>query len=172
MSVNSTSCWTNGASGCASSHAARTCPRIVACAATGVGPGTRRAALPDLFAHSVVPIIVGYMVAHYLTYLVEYGQQTIIQLSDPFSTGADYLGTGDRAVNYWLTLHPTFLATTKVAGVVLGSIYALGAIGVTLIFGILRFAHFAHAEAVFLHECAGSCTARLRRGSCRPHAFM
>jgi branched-chain amino acid transport system permease protein len=33
-----------------------------------------------------------------------------------------------------------------VAGVVLGSIYALGAIGVTLIFGILRFAHFAHGD--------------------------
>jgi len=33
-----------------------------------------------------------------------------------------------------------------VAGTVLGSIYALGAIGVTLIFGILRFAHFAHGD--------------------------
>nr|WP_157290370.1 branched-chain amino acid ABC transporter permease [Devosia marina] len=29
---------------------------------------------------------------------------------------------------------------------VLGCIYALGAIGITLIFGILRFAHFAHSE--------------------------
>ena len=29
-------------------------------------------------------------------------------------------------------------------GIVLGSIIALGAIGVSLIFGILRFAHFAH----------------------------
>ncbi len=28
----------------------------------------------------------------------------------------------------------------------LGSIYALGAIGITLIFGILRFAHFAHGD--------------------------
>ncbi len=31
--------------------------------------------LPDRFAHSVVPIIVGYVVAHYLTYLVEVGQR-------------------------------------------------------------------------------------------------
>jgi len=30
--------------------------------------------------------------------------------------------------------------------VVLGSVYALGAVGVTLIFGILRFAHFAHGD--------------------------
>jgi len=32
------------------------------------------------------------------------------------------------------------------AGLVIGSIYALGAIGVTLVFGILRFAHFAHGD--------------------------
>jgi len=31
-------------------------------------------------------------------------------------------------------------------GIVLGSILALGAIGVSLIFGILRFAHFAHGD--------------------------
>ena len=31
-------------------------------------------------------------------------------------------------------------------GLVISSIYAMGAIGVTLVFGILRFAHFAHAE--------------------------
>ncbi len=35
-------------------------------------------------------------------------------------------------------------------GLVLGSIYALGAIGVSLIFGILRFAHFAHGDLMTL----------------------
>ncbi len=33
-----------------------------------------------------------------------------------------------------------------ISGTVLGSIYALGAVGITLIFGILRFAHFAHGD--------------------------
>ncbi len=33
-----------------------------------------------------------------------------------------------------------------ISGAVLGSIYALGAVGITLIFGILRFAHFAHGD--------------------------
>jgi branched-subunit amino acid ABC-type transport system permease component len=33
-----------------------------------------------------------------------------------------------------------------VPGLVLGCIYALGAIGVSLLFGILRFAHFAHGD--------------------------
>lgn len=39
-----------------------------------------------------------------------------------------------------------FFNNVIVAGVALGSIYAVGAIGVTLIFGILRFAHFAHGD--------------------------
>ncbi|MDH3715099.1 MAG: branched-chain amino acid ABC transporter permease [Gammaproteobacteria bacterium] len=37
-----------------------------------------------------------------------------------------------------------------IPGVVLGSIYALGAIGITLTFGILRFANFAHGESMTL----------------------
>ncbi len=39
-----------------------------------------------------------------------------------------------------------FANKVVVNGTVLGSVYALGAIGVTLIFGILRFAHFAHGD--------------------------
>ncbi|WP_435745990.1 hypothetical protein [Nocardioides sp. SYSU DS0663] len=90
--------------------------------ATGVGPGTRRTELPNVFAHSVVPIIAGYIVAHYLTYFVEVGQMTLIQASDPLSTGQDLLGTGDWSVNYWLSYHPTLLANTKVLAVVLGHV--------------------------------------------------
>lgn len=82
----------------------------------------RRADLPALFAHSMVPIVVGYMVAHYLTYFVESGQQTLIQLSDPMGTGANLLGTADLEVGYWLSMHPTFLAVTKVLAVVTGHV--------------------------------------------------
>nr|WP_240549351.1 branched-chain amino acid ABC transporter permease [Halomonas antri] len=39
-----------------------------------------------------------------------------------------------------------FINNVIVAGSVSGSIYAIGAIGVTLIFSIMRFAHFAHAD--------------------------
>ncbi len=39
-----------------------------------------------------------------------------------------------------------FFNKVIISGMVLGSIYALGAIGITLIFGILRFAHFAHGD--------------------------
>ena len=89
---------------------------------TGVGPGTRRRDLPDKFAHSIVPIIVGYIIAHYLTYFVEYGQQTLVQASDPLGRGSDWLGTADLTVNYWLSFHPTFLANTKVVAVVVGHV--------------------------------------------------
>ena len=43
-----------------------------------------------------------------------------------------------------------FLNFYLIPGVVLGSIYALGAIGVSLTFGILRFANFAHGETMTL----------------------
>jgi branched-chain amino acid transport system permease protein len=39
-----------------------------------------------------------------------------------------------------------FINKVVIAGLIIGSIYALGAVGVTLIFGILRFAHFAHGD--------------------------
>ncbi len=95
------------------------------CMLTGVEDGQRRSALPDLFAHSVVPIVVGYVAAHYLTYLVEIGQDTLIKASDPLGTGANLLGTGDWSINYWLSYHPTLLASVKVGAVVLGHVVAV-----------------------------------------------
>ncbi|MGI9156427.1 MAG: hypothetical protein ACR2FG_07295 [Marmoricola sp.] len=81
-----------------------------------------RSALPGRLVHSVVPIVVGYMTAHYLSYFVEQGQTTLIQLSDPMVRGDNYLGTANWTVDYWLSGHPSFLATTKVLAVVAGHI--------------------------------------------------
>ena len=39
-----------------------------------------------------------------------------------------------------------FTNKVLISGSIIGSIYALGAIGVTLVFGILRFANFSHAD--------------------------
>jgi hypothetical protein len=94
----------------------------VATMATGVSDGLSRRTLPDRFAHSVVPIIVGYIVAHYLSYFVEVGQQTLVLLSDPVSSGANLLGTADWSVSYWISNHPRFLAVLKVASVVTGHV--------------------------------------------------
>ena len=43
-----------------------------------------------------------------------------------------------------------FINIYLIPGIVLGSIYALGAIGVSLVFGILRFANFAHGELMLI----------------------
>lgn len=87
-----------------------------------VSAAVPRTALPRSLAHSVVPIIVGYMTAHYLSYFVEQGQLTVRQLSDPMVTGADVLGTAGWPVTYWLSFHPGVLATVKVVAVVAGHI--------------------------------------------------
>ncbi len=62
---------------------------------TGVGPDQPRRELPGQFAHSIVPIVIGYVFAHYLTYLLEVGQQTIVYISDPFSNGSNWFGTAN-----------------------------------------------------------------------------
>lgn len=92
--------------------------------ATGLLPGDveERRLVPQRMAHSVVPIVVGYMVAHYLTFFVEVGQRTLAQMSDPLVTGANLFGTADLQINYWLSNHPTFLATVKVLAIVLGHV--------------------------------------------------
>ncbi|MGP1397904.1 MAG: branched-chain amino acid ABC transporter permease [Inquilinaceae bacterium] len=43
-----------------------------------------------------------------------------------------------------------FINFYLIPGIVLGSIYALGAVGVSILFGILRFAHFAHGDLMTL----------------------
>lgn len=43
-----------------------------------------------------------------------------------------------------------FINNVVISGLTIGSIYALGAVGITLIFSILRFAHFAHADLMTL----------------------
>ncbi|TFV56325.1 hypothetical protein E4P42_19875 [Mycobacterium sp. PS03-16] len=88
--------------------------------ATGGVDRARRRALPGLMSHSLIPIVIGYVFAHYLSYLVERGQQTIILLADPLQRGWNLFGLGDAEVSYVLSMHPSVLATLKVAFVVAG----------------------------------------------------
>jgi hypothetical protein len=94
----------------------------IACVCTGVGPDLPRNQLPDQLAFSVIPIVVGYIVAHYLSYVVEIGTQTLVQASDPLSNGSNVFGTGGLTVPYWLSYHPAFLADVKVLAVVTGHV--------------------------------------------------
>jgi hypothetical protein len=69
-------------------------------------------------AHSLIPIVIGYVFAHYLSYLVERGQQAVLRLADPLGTGR----LGDVQPYYVLSTHPTVLSTLKVCFVVGGHI--------------------------------------------------
>jgi hypothetical protein len=81
-----------------------------------------RTHLPGLFAHSVVPIICGYVVAHYMTLFILEGQRTVILLSDPLSKGWNVFGTGLLGLNTGITTHSTAIATIQVAAVVTGHV--------------------------------------------------
>jgi hypothetical protein len=97
----------------------------LAARATGGVDREQRRALPGQIAHSLIPIVVGYIFAHYLTYLVERGQQAVFALADPFGRGWNLLGLAHFHVAYVLSTHPPVLAGIKVACVVTGHIVAV-----------------------------------------------
>jgi hypothetical protein len=97
----------------------------LAARATGGVDREQRRALPGQLAHSLIPIVVGYIFAHYLSYLVERGQRAVIALADPFGRGWNPLGLGHAQVAYVLSQHPPVLAGVKVACVVTGHIVAV-----------------------------------------------
>lgn len=92
-----------------------------AAALSGRGSGRRASEVGAEFAHSIVPIVMGYVVAHYWSLLALVGQQTVIQLSDPLGTGANWLGTGGRGVDTTLA-GPGFVAVLQVTAVVTGHV--------------------------------------------------
>jgi hypothetical protein len=97
----------------------------LAARATGGVDSAQRRALPGQMAHSLIPIVVGYIFAHYLSYLMERGQQAVIALADPFGRGWNPLGLAHMHVAYVLSTHPPVLAGVKVACVVTGHIVAV-----------------------------------------------
>ena len=74
-----------------------------------------------MFAPSLVPIALGYIVAHYWTFLIIGGQQAIIRSSDPFGVGQDLLGSGGWGISYAL-VGSGLVATIKVTAVILGHV--------------------------------------------------
>src|SRR4029079_10520851 len=62
---------------------------IIALAALGV----TRVVGHDATAAGLLPIAAGYLIAHYLTYLLIDGQNILVAISDPFQQGWDLFGT-------------------------------------------------------------------------------
>ena len=73
-------------------------------------------------AHSVVPVAVGYLVAHYFTLFVLEGQRTVALLTDPLGSGADWLGTGSWTVRAFGT-SPAGTALLQVTVIVIGHVF-------------------------------------------------
>jgi hypothetical protein len=94
----------------------------VAAVATGGLGHIPRPQLPTQLAHSVVPIVLGYVIAHYLSFLVLQGQQTLIYLSDPLQRGWNVFGTANRGIDYALADAPGLLASLKVISVITGHV--------------------------------------------------
>ena len=69
--------------------------------------------------------MVGYIFAHYLSYLVERGQETIVRLADPLGRGWHLLGLDRSDVVYVLSAHPSVLWSIKVSCAVIGHIVAV-----------------------------------------------
>jgi len=96
---------------------------VAAAMATGGVTREQRRAMPGKLAHSLVPIVVGYIFAHYLTYLLEKGQVAFFALLDPLGRGWQPLG--DPATQYFLSEHTSMLAALKVTFVVAGHVLAV-----------------------------------------------
>jgi heme/copper-type cytochrome/quinol oxidase subunit 2 len=75
----------------------------------------------DGFALSLVPVAVGYAIAHYIGMGVFEGQQLLIQISDPFDRGWNLFGTAGEYVNYRF-VGPTLIAVVQALGIVGGHV--------------------------------------------------
>lgn len=83
--------------------------------------GADRRRLPGDLAGSLVPVALGYTVAHYFSFLVLEGQVTWILASDPFGTGLDLLGTAGDRVDY-TRVSPAAVALVQVGAIVAGHV--------------------------------------------------
>ncbi|HEX2234955.1 MAG TPA: hypothetical protein VHK89_01635 [Actinomycetota bacterium] len=82
---------------------------------------TGGAPLRTLFLPSLVPIAVGYTVAHYFSLLLFQGQLGYILASDPLALGWNLFGTAEWAIDYFV-LSPGAVALVQVGAIVAGHI--------------------------------------------------
>ena len=88
------------------------------------GLRTGLVALSRRFAHTLLPIAAGYLVAHYFSLLAYNGQDLWRLASDPLGNGHDYLGGADRQIDYSI-VSATAIWYVQVGALVLGHIAAL-----------------------------------------------
>ena len=88
--------------------------------------GSRPAtAYPRLTVASLLPIVLGYVVAHYATLLIVEGQRTAINFSDPLGRGWNVFGSAEMGVNTAIFDHPTAIAVTQLCAIVGGHVFGI-----------------------------------------------
>ena len=92
--------------------------------ASRLAPGISAARVRRAFVHSLVPIALVYVAAHYLTFLLFEGQGIAYLVSDPLGRGWDLFGTASAGVDYGvISQNQAWYA--QVACVVAGHVAAL-----------------------------------------------
>jgi hypothetical protein len=74
--------------------------RLGVLGAKSVGGGFTAGQLANAFVHSLVPIALAYVAAHYFTLLLFQGQALAYLISDPLGDGSDIFGTADNQIDY------------------------------------------------------------------------
>jgi hypothetical protein len=88
--------------------------------------GNRPAAeYPRLMVGSLLPIVLGYVVAHYATLLIVEGQRTAINFSDPLGRGWNVFGSAEMGVNSAIFNHPTAIAMVQLSAIVGGHVFGI-----------------------------------------------
>lgn len=105
---------------------------------TRVGTGHTTGELSRRFAHTLIPIALAYMLAHYFSLLVYQGQALGYLVSDPLGNGSDIFGTADAGIDYNL------IGATAIWYVQVGALVAGHVAGLML----------AHDRALVLYEKA------------------
>jgi hypothetical protein len=74
---------------------------------------------------SLVPIVVGYAIAHYATLLIVEGQRVVVNLSDPLGRGWNVFATADLTVSTAIFSHPTAIALVQLCAIVGGHLLGI-----------------------------------------------
>jgi hypothetical protein len=87
-------------------------------------PATKGTVPSVAFAHSLVPIVVAYVVAHYFSLLAYNGQALWPLASDPLGEGSDLFGGADSTIDYGV-VSATAIWYVQVVALVIGHVCGL-----------------------------------------------
>jgi hypothetical protein len=87
--------------------------------------GRPAGAYPRLMVASLLPIVLGYVVAHYATLLIVEGQRTAINFSDPLGRGWNVFGSAEMGVNSAIFAYPTAIALVQLCAIVGGHVLGI-----------------------------------------------